>query len=333
MTNQLKYQQFVSSIWIAPSACNKLRSARMRCGHKGADVRLIWPWQDRNRNFSWAKAGAFALVLWPAVRFIDEFATGDLGLLSMEVGNMTFWSGVWATVVLLLALAVTPVMTVFRWRALVDVRRMIGVTALVYTLVHVVLYFALRSWNFSSIANETLTRATLVLATLSTIGLVVLGATSLDAAIRYMGARNWQRLHNTNYAISGLAVLHVVLARGTYPEQYLLAGLFVWLMAWRVLARYGLGADARALTALAVASSLFTAFLEAGFLLGRRGYDIAGTLANNFNPAMLEIGVPPPWQVLAFGLFFALGAFAVTVAGASEALRIKAASLAARRIG
>jgi sulfoxide reductase heme-binding subunit YedZ len=161
----------------------------------------------------------------------------------------------------------------------------------------------------------------------------VLGATSLDAAIRYLGARNWQRLHNTNYVISALAILHVVLARGTYPEQYLLTGMFVWLMAWRVLARFGLGADARALTALAVASCLFTAFLEAGFLLGRRGYDVAGTLTNNFNPTMLEIGVPAPWQVLAFGLVFALGAVVVTVATASEALRTKSASLAARRIG
>jgi sulfoxide reductase heme-binding subunit YedZ len=300
---------------------------------QGADVRLIWPWQDRDRSFSWLKAGAFALVLVPAVRFVYQLAAGDFGLLSMAIGGMTYWSGVWATVVLLLALAVTPALTVFRWRALVDVRRMIGVTALVYTLVHVVLYFALRGWNFSLIANETLTRATLVLATLSTIGLIVLGATSLDAAIRYLGARNWQRLHNTNYVISALAILHVVLARGTYPEQYLLTGIFVWLMAWRVLARFGLGADARALTALAVASCLFTAFLEAGFLLGRRGYDVAGTLANNFNPTMLEIGVPAPWQVLAFGLVFALGAVVVTVATASEALRTKSASLAARRIG
>ena len=288
-------------------------------------MRLIWPWQDRNRNFSWIKAGAFALVLLPAVRFIYQVGAGDFGLLSMAVGGMTYWSGVWATVVLLMALAVTPALTVFRWDALVDVRRMIGVTALVYTLIHVVLYFALRSWNFSLIANETVTRLTLVLATLSTIGLIVLGATSLDAAIRYLGARSWQRLHNTNYVISGLAILHVLLARGTYPEQYLLTGLFVWLMAWRVLARYGLGADARALTALAVASCLFTAFLEAGFLLGRRGWDVAGTLANNFNPAMLEIGVPAPWQVLAFGLVFALGAVAVATVAGSEAPRIKAA--------
>jgi sulfoxide reductase heme-binding subunit YedZ len=239
----------------------------------------------------------------------------------------------WATVILLMALAVTPALTIFRWPVLVDVRRIIGVTALVYTIVHIVIYFALRSWNFAAIANETLTRLTLIVATLSTIGLIVLAATSLDAAIRYLGAKSWQRLHNTNYAISALAILHVVLARGTYPEQYLLTGIFFWLMAWRVLARYGLGADARALAMLAVTSCLFTALLEAGFLWVRRGYDLPGTLDNNFNPAMLEVGIPAAWQVLAFGLLFALGALALRAAAGREALRVKAASLAARQIG
>jgi sulfoxide reductase heme-binding subunit YedZ len=296
-------------------------------------VQLIWPWQDRQRNFSWLKAGAFALVLLPAIRFAYQFATREYGYLPIAFGNMTYWSGVWATVILLLALAVTPAMTILRWHALVDVRRMIGVTALVYTVVHAVFFFGLRSWNFATIANESFTRLTLVVATLSTIGLIVLGATSLDAAIRRMGTRNWQRLHNTNYAISGLAILHVALARGTYPEQYLLTGIFVWLMAWRVLARYRLGAEARALALLAVASSLFTALLEAGFLWSRRGYDPLATLYNNFNPAMLEIGIPAAWQVLGLGLMFALAAFAVATTAGRTALRVKAAGLAAGQTG
>jgi sulfoxide reductase heme-binding subunit YedZ len=266
-------------------------------------------------------------VLFPAIRFTYQFATAEFGIFPIALGNMTYWSGVWATVILLMALAVTPALTIFRWHALVDARRMIGVTALVYTVVHIVFYFALRSWNFALIANETLTRLTLIVATLSTIGLIILGATSLDAAIRRLGTKNWQRLHNTNYAISALAILHVVLARGTYPEQYLLSGIFFWLMSWRVLARYRQGADARALAMLAVVSCLFTAFLEAGFLWARRGYDLPGTLYNNFNPAMLEVGIPAAWQVLGFGLVFALGAFALGAAAGRAALRVKAASL------
>jgi sulfoxide reductase heme-binding subunit YedZ len=290
-------------------------------------LRLIWPWQDRNRRFSWLKAGMLALIVAPGIRFIYQVAVGDYGILPMAFGGMVYWSGVWATAILLMALAVTPALVILRWPALIDVRRMIGVVALVYTIAHVVTYFGLRSWNFPLIANETVTRLTLVVATLSTIGLIVLGATSLDAAIRRMGVKGWQRLHNTNYVITGLAVLHVVLARGTYPEQYVLAGVFIWLMAWRVLARYRLGTDARALALLAVASCLFTAFLEAGWLLGRRGYELSWTLGNNLTLSALDVGVPAAWQVLAFGLAFTLGAVG------REVFRVKAARVAVRQAG
>jgi methionine sulfoxide reductase heme-binding subunit len=290
-------------------------------------MRLIWPWQDRQRRFSWLKASAFALVLLPGIRLTYQTAAGEFGLLAMAYGGLTYWSGVWATVVLLMALAVTPVIVVFRWPALIDVRRMIGVMALIYTIAHIILFFGLRSWNFERIGIETVTRLTLFVATLSTIGLIVLGATSLDAAIQRMGVKGWQRLHNTNYIISALALLHVVLARGTYAEQYLLCGLFVWLMLWRVLDRYRLGADAKALLALAVFCCLFTAFLEAGFMWGRRGYDVMGTLHINFMFAPVEIGIQPPWQVLAFGLLFAFGAMV------RAALRVRTASLATRQTG
>src|SRR5215468_12000471 len=107
-------------------------------------MRLIWPWQDRQRRFSWLKATAFALVLLPAIRFTYQFATGDYGILPIALGGMVYWSGVWATALLLMALAVTPALTILRWPALVDARRMIGVTALVYTLAHIIIYFALR---------------------------------------------------------------------------------------------------------------------------------------------------------------------------------------------
>jgi sulfoxide reductase heme-binding subunit YedZ len=247
-------------------------------------------------------------MLAPAIRTAYLVDAGDYGAAwPIILGGLTYWSGVWATVILLMALAVTPAVTIFRWPALVDVRRMVGVTALVYTIAHMVVYFVFRH-DLAFILNDMTTRWSMIVATLSTIGLIVLGVTSVDAAIAYMGAKNWQRLHTTNYVISGLAILHVVLARGTYTEQYMLTGLFFWLMAWRVLARYGLGVDARALVMLAVASCLVAAFLEAGFLWARRGFEVLATLGYNLTLAILEAGVPPAWQVLAFGLLVALGA-------------------------
>jgi methionine sulfoxide reductase heme-binding subunit len=262
-------------------------------------------------------------MLYPAIRSAYLFGIEDYGV--VPLAGLMYWSGVWATIILLMALAVTPAATIFRWPALIDVRRMIGVTALVYTIAHIVIYFAFRRWDFVVIANDMMTRLTLILATLSTIGLIVLGGTSVDAAVRCMGAKNWQRLHTTNYVISGLAILHVLLARGTYAEQYILTAIFFWLMVWRVLARYGLGANGKALAILAVASCLCAALLEAGFLWSRRGFDVLETLGYNLSLAILDVAYPPAWQVLAFGLFVMMGA------AGREALRLKAARLEARQ--
>jgi len=287
-------------------------------------VQLIWPWQDRQRRFSALKAGTFALVLAPALVLGYELAGGEYGIYPMSLGGLTYWSGVWATYVLLVALAITPALTIFRWSALIDVRRMVGVAGLVYSVAHIIAYFALRSWNFAFIAYETATRASLIAATLATIGLIALGSTSVDAAVRRMGVRGWQRLHGTVYVLSGLVIMHALFSRGTFPEQYVMSGMFFWLMAWRALDRYGRGADARALAALAVATCLFTALLEAGRLWLNRGYDPLQTLGFNFS---LDLGVPPAWTNLALGLAIALAA------AARNAPKLMPARIAARKVG
>src|SRR5262249_45461605 len=150
-------------------------------------LQLVWPWQDRSRRFSWLKAITFMLLFVPAIWLVDQVATGKFG--PVPLGGMTYWSGLWATAFLIGALAVTPTCTIFRWGQLIDVRRMIGVTALAYTIAHIIIYFALRFWNFASIAHEMATRLSLILATVATIGLIALGATSIDAAVRRMGAK------------------------------------------------------------------------------------------------------------------------------------------------
>jgi sulfoxide reductase heme-binding subunit YedZ len=285
-------------------------------------VPLIWPWQDRTRGFSVLKAGTFALMFAPAIWMLCQLGTGQFG--SVPLGGMTYWSGVWATALLLLALAVTPVLTILHWGRLIDVRRMIGVTALVYTFAHIVIYFALRFWDFVHILHEMVTRLSLILATLATIGLIALGATSLDAAVRRMGAKGWQQLHNAVYVLTGLALIHYLLSPDIYPEQYLMCGLFFWLMAWRALNARRRGTDPKALVLLAVASCLFTAALEALWVWAYHGYEPSMTFANNFS---LVLGVSPAWEVLVVGLLVAL------VAVGRHAPRLTTAGFGARKIG
>ena len=285
-------------------------------------MQLIWPWQDRNHGFSWLKAGTFALMFVPAIWMLYQLGTGEFG--PIPRGPMTYWSGVWATAILLLALAITPTLMIFRLHQLIIVRRMIGVTALVYTIAHVIIYFALRLWDFAFIANEMVTRLSLIVATVSTIGLIPLGATSLDAAVLRMGPKSWQCLHNTVYVFTALALIHYLLSPGIFSEQYLMSGMFFWLMVWRALRNRGQGTSAMALAMLAVASSLFTALLEANWIWAYHGYEPIRTLVDNFT---LVLGISPAWKILVLGLLIAVTAFT------QQALRRKAESFDARKIG
>jgi sulfoxide reductase heme-binding subunit YedZ len=259
------------------------------------------PWQDANHQWSWLRAGAFALMFMPALWVAYQYFDEQFG--TIPLAGLTYWSGVWATSVLLLAMAVTPALTILQWKRLIDVRRMIGVAALFYTIGHIIIYFALRRWNFPNIGVEMVTRLTLIVATLSTFGLIVLGATSFDAAVRHMGAKGWQRLHNAAYVTTGLAILHYLLSPGIFPDQYLMSGMFFWLMAWRVLNRAGKGRDAGALVVLAVVSCLFSALFEAAWIWFYHGFKPSETLADNFT---LVLGVPPPWTILGLGLLAAV---------------------------
>jgi DMSO/TMAO reductase YedYZ heme-binding membrane subunit len=104
------------------------------------------------------------------------------------------------------------------------------------------------------------TRFSLIVAMLATFGLIALGATSLDAAVARMGAKGWNRLHNTVYVCAALALLHYLLSPDIYPEQFLTTGMFFWLMVWRVLKRRGQGAE-----------------------VAYHGYEPVGTLRANFS--------------------------------------------------
>jgi methionine sulfoxide reductase heme-binding subunit len=268
-------------------------------------LQLIWPWQDRTRRFSWLKAGTFALMFGPAIWLVDQVAAGEFG--PVPLGGMTYWSGFWATAILLLALAITPASTIFGWRGLIIVRRMIGVAALAYAIAHIIIYFALRFWSFAFIANEIATRLSLIVATASTIGLAALGATSVDAAVRRMGAKGWQRLHSAVYVTAALAILHYLMSPGLFPDQFLLSGFFFWLMAWRVLDRRRQGTNAGTLALLALTACLFTAAFEVGCIWAFRGYALAEIFSIYFTSIL---GIPPAWTVLALGLLISAAAFA-----------------------
>ena len=63
----------------------------------------------------------------------------------------------------------------------------------------------------------------------------MLGATSTDGWTRRLG-RGWKRLHRAIYWLGVVALLHYFIqSKSNVSEPVFVAGLFVWLMLWRLL--------------------------------------------------------------------------------------------------
>ena len=254
------------------------------------------PWRDRQGRLSPLKSAALGVAVSPAVLMAWDWSTGFFGPLPFI--GLVYWSGVWATMLLLLTLAVTPIRYVFRWNQLVETRRVLGVAGLTYSIVHLVSFFALYRWHWPEIASQTFGRASLIVATISLAGLAVLGTTSFDAAVHRIGGKTWRRLHRFNYLFTALAVGHFLLSPGIFSLQYAVAGLLVLLLGWRYLDTLGTARTPIALALLAVASAAATAALEIGWLSIYQHVPPVETVGDILD---FSEEVSPPWRVLLAG--------------------------------
>ncbi|QZO00843.1 sulfite oxidase heme-binding subunit YedZ [Chenggangzhangella methanolivorans] len=209
-------------------------------------------------------------------------------------------TGDWAFRFLILSLMITPFRRLLHWPRLVLTRRRIGLAALAYGLGHLGLYALDQEFVVSKIASEIALRIYLAIGLVALLGLIALGATSWDGAVKRMGAQNWSRLHRLAYLIAGLATLHFFMQTKLDVSETLMWGLFLWAMGWRWLQRDGERAVSLAwLAGLAVAAALATALSEAIWYGLATGVDPLRVLKANFTTVL---GLRPCWLVLIFGL-------------------------------
>lgn len=230
-------------------------------------------------------------------------ATGG-GFAHSVLPSLIYFSGIWALWALLACLAVTPLSQIGVWRSLVWVRRMLGVGALVYTLLHVVAYVAIRHADWATIAGEIVGRWSIAWATLSTLGLCVLGLTSTDGAVRRIGGRRWKRLQRTVYVWAPLGLLHFLLSPlAVGPLPFTMFGCLLWLLAWRVLAatsRQSRRAHSiPALLGLSLVVAALTAVFEIVWLDWVHDLPPALIARANFE---LDLGLSATWTVLLIGV-------------------------------
>ncbi|WP_426957882.1 sulfite oxidase heme-binding subunit YedZ [Muricoccus radiodurans] len=192
-----------------------------------------WPWLDRGGRFSAFKAavllGCFLPLLFLGWWWVnDEMGAEPLTLATHQTGD-------WAIYFLLIGLAVTPARWIFDWQKVLQVRRMLGLAALGYAVVHLLLYVGNEHFRLFHVLLEILKRSYLTLGFTALIGLCVLGWTSTDSSLRRLG-REWKLLHRLTYLLTAMGILHFYMqSKINVSQPVLMTGFFLWLMFWRLV--------------------------------------------------------------------------------------------------
>jgi sulfoxide reductase heme-binding subunit YedZ len=262
---------------------------------------MTYPWKDRNGRTSPLKLAVFVALFVPALWVGIAFALGWLG--PRPLNEAIHQLGLWTIRLIFLALAVTPLRHILLWSRLLVVRRMIGVAAFAYAVGHFGLYAADQAFDLGKIASEIALRVYLTIGFAAVLGLAALAATSTDAMVRRLGARRWQSLHRLVYAIGLLAVVHFCMqSKLDLWEPAIMAGLYAWLIGYRVVAR-PVGArtrlSLRGAAVLGVVVAALTALGEAAYFALAYGADPILVIAANWSMAT---GVRPAVAVLAVTL-------------------------------
>ena len=258
------------------------------------------PWADRRGRFDAFRAGVFGLLLLPLLWVALRWGLDMLGARPLNAAIHS--TGYWAVWVLLAALCVTPAKALLGLPNLVVVRRQVGVGAACYAGLHLVLYSADQGWNPWRIVSEIALRFYLTIGFAALVGLGVLTWTSSDGWVKRLGA-GWKRLQRWVYAIAVLAAVHFFLqSKADVSAATVAAGVFAWLMLWRLLPAgrdRGLGA----MLGLAVAAAAAALGIE--FVWYRFGthVDPMRVLRGEFD---LAYGVHAAGLVLVLGLLATL---------------------------
>lgn len=251
------------------------------------------PWTDRKGQFAPLKLIVFLALFGPVLWVGWQGWQGDLG--PKPVNEAIHQIGSWTVRLLLLSLAVTPLRSIVHWPRLVDVRRMLGVAAMAYALLHFCLYIVDQGGDLWRVASEIVLRIYLTIGFVALLGLVALGVTSTDGMVRRLGAVRWNRLHRTIYLLTVLSLVHSFLqSKVDVTEPVLMTGLFLVLMGHRALHKRGLRGMVP-LAGLAIACAILTALIEAGWYAAKTGVDAGRVLAANLT---IDISMRPSMWVL-----------------------------------
>lgn len=183
-----------------------------------------------------AKPLLFAVALLPFAWLLYGAVTNNLGANPAE--HLIRAMGDWTLRFLCITLAITPLRVMTGTPALARFRRMLGLFAYFYVVLHLLSY----SWfdmgfDLADIAKDIAKRPFILVGFSGFLLLTPLAATSFNRAIKALGPKRWQALHKLIYVIACLGILHFFwmrAAKNNFAEVAVYAAIVATLLGWRL---------------------------------------------------------------------------------------------------
>lgn len=161
------------------------------------------------KSIRFLKALLFLLCLVPLAKLaLEIFGVGGMSLGANPIEELIHRLGIWGLNFLLITLAVTPLRRLTGKGWLLRFRRMFGLFAFFYVLMHFLTYAGLdQRFDLPVIFEDIVERPFITVGFTAFLLLIPLALTSTNAMIRRLG-RRWQKLHRLVYVIAILGVVH-----------------------------------------------------------------------------------------------------------------------------
>jgi methionine sulfoxide reductase heme-binding subunit len=185
------------------------------------------------RPVALAKIIIFIVALVPAALLVRGMLTGDLGVNPAE--TIQLQTGRWTLKFLLASLAITPIRRLTGWNIVIQFRRMLGLFAFFYAVLHFAAYWAFDlSFAFDTMVTDVLKRPFIAFGFAALLLPLPLAVTSTKGWIRRLGKR-WTQLHRLVYVAAILAVLHFAWKVKVFTgDPVIYAAILTLLLAFRV---------------------------------------------------------------------------------------------------
>lgn len=192
-----------------------------------------------SRQLGGIKAAVFVLALLPFLRMAWLVAGGAL---VEPLEFLTRGTGDWTLYFLCITLGVTPLRRLSGWNWVIKLRRMLGLFAFFYALLHFTCFFWFdHFFDIAGMLKDVVKRPFITVGFIAFVLLIPLAATSTNAMIKRLGGKRWQWLHRLIYLVAPLGILHfwwMKAGKNDFQEPIVFGLIVALLLGLRMYWRY-----------------------------------------------------------------------------------------------